>query len=190
MAKIDTSTIEGYANMTPEQKVAALEAATVPDPDLSGYVSKETFDKVSSELATKKKELKAKMTDDEAAKAQAAEELENLRNTVQTLTDEKTVAQHKANFIAQGYDPELAESSAQAMLKGDMATVFANNKTFLETYAKNIRAEEVKGTPRPAAGKEAPADYSKLIEQAQANGDAASVAYYIRLQEEARLTTK
>ena len=41
MAGIDTSTIEGYAEMTAEQKVEALEKYTIADPDYSGYVKKE-----------------------------------------------------------------------------------------------------------------------------------------------------
>ena len=33
MAKIDISKIDGYADMTPEQKIAALEAFEIEDPD-------------------------------------------------------------------------------------------------------------------------------------------------------------
>ena len=33
MAKIDISKIDGYADMTPEQKIAALEAFETEDPD-------------------------------------------------------------------------------------------------------------------------------------------------------------
>ena len=66
--KLDISKIEGYADMTPEQKLAALEGYEIPDPDYSGFVSKETFDRTASELAAKKKELAAKMTEDEKQK--------------------------------------------------------------------------------------------------------------------------
>lgn len=41
MAKIDISKIDGYADMTPEQKIAALEAFETEDPDYSGYVKKD-----------------------------------------------------------------------------------------------------------------------------------------------------
>ena len=44
MAKIDVSKIEGYAEMSAEDKLKALEAYDVPDPDMSGFVSKEQFD--------------------------------------------------------------------------------------------------------------------------------------------------
>ena len=75
MAKIDVSKIEGYENMTPEQKIAALEGFDTPDPDYSGYVKKDVFDKTASELAGVKKQLKEKMTDDEAAKQKEQEEM-------------------------------------------------------------------------------------------------------------------
>jgi len=60
MATIDTSKIEGYAAMTAEQKVAALEAQTIPDAvDLTQYVSKATFDKKATEASDYSKQLKA-----------------------------------------------------------------------------------------------------------------------------------
>ena len=48
MAQIDTSKIEGYENMTAEEKVKAFESFNIPDPDYSGYVKKEVFDKKAS----------------------------------------------------------------------------------------------------------------------------------------------
>ena len=51
MATIDTSTIAGYADMTAEEKVAALEAHNIPDPKDSGWIEKSKFDKLSSDYA-------------------------------------------------------------------------------------------------------------------------------------------
>lgn len=70
MAKIDISKIDGYADMTPEQKIAALEAFETEDPDYSGYVRKDIFDKTASELAAKKKELNEKLNRGRAEKAE------------------------------------------------------------------------------------------------------------------------
>lgn len=39
--KLDLTKIEGYENMTPEEKLKALEGYDVPDPDYSGYVKKD-----------------------------------------------------------------------------------------------------------------------------------------------------
>ena len=80
MAKIDTSTIEGYSDMTPEQKIAALEAYKSAEPDYSGYVKKDVFDKTASELAAKKKELNAKLSEDEKKRRQEQEDREKLQS--------------------------------------------------------------------------------------------------------------
>ena len=80
MAKIDTSTIEGYSDMTPEQKIAALEAYESAEPDYSGYVKKDVFDKTASELAAKKKELNAKLSEDEKKRRQEQEDREKLQS--------------------------------------------------------------------------------------------------------------
>ena len=78
MAKIDTSKIEGYAAMTAEQKISALESMTIPDEvDLTQYVSKATFDKKASEAAETSKQLKAlkdaNLTEEERLKQERAE---------------------------------------------------------------------------------------------------------------------
>ena len=68
MAKIDVSTIEGYEEMTAEEKLAALEGFELPEPDYTGYVKKELFDKASSEIAGYKKQIFEKMTAEEVEK--------------------------------------------------------------------------------------------------------------------------
>ena len=57
--KIDVKKIEGYKDLSLEDKLKALESFEIPDPDYSGYVKKDLFDKTASELAEKKKELKS-----------------------------------------------------------------------------------------------------------------------------------
>ena len=74
--------IENYENMTPEQKIAALEAY---EPDMSGFVEKATFDKTASELAAAKKSLKEKMTEEEAKATKDAEERAELLARLEQL---------------------------------------------------------------------------------------------------------
>ena len=72
MPTISTESIEGFDSMTAEQKVEALLKVEVPEKvDLSGWIQKSQFDKVSSELAEAKKTLKGKLSEDEAARVQA-----------------------------------------------------------------------------------------------------------------------
>lgn len=149
MANIDTSKIEGYAEMTAEEKVKALEGYTLADPDYSGYVSKATFDKTASELAQTKKDLKARMTEEEIAKAEHEAELKKYKEQAETLQREKNISENKAKFISLGYDDELASETAEALEKGDFATVFKNQQTVIENVKKVAKGEAMASTTPP-----------------------------------------
>lgn len=147
--KLDLTKIEGYENMTPEEKLKALEGYDVPDPDYSGYVKKDMYDKTASELAEKKKQLQAKLTEDEAAKQKEQEEREELQSKYEKLLHENEVSKFKANLLGMGYDEKLASETAEAMANGETDKVFANQKKHLEAVEKKVRAEALKDTPKP-----------------------------------------
>lgn len=149
MAKIDTSTIEGYSDMTPEQKIAALEAYESTEPDYSGYVKKDVFDKTASELAAKKKELNAKLSEDEKKRRQEQEDREKLQSAYDQLLRDSKISKFKAELLAMGYEDKLASETAEAMVDGDNDKVFANQKKQLEVVQKAARAEALKKTPKP-----------------------------------------
>ena len=150
--KISTEKIEGYKNMTLEQKLAALESYEIEEPDYTGYVSKEVFDKTASELATSKKQLREKMSAEEVKAKEDAEKIEELIKERDALLREKTVAGHKAKYLALGYDEKLATETAEAMVNGELDKVFANQKKHIETVEKKIRADVLKETPKPEGG--------------------------------------
>jgi hypothetical protein len=149
MAKIDVTQIEGYETMTAEEKLKALEEFDVPDPDYSGFVKKEQFDKTASELATAKKQLREKMTEDEAAKQKEKEEREELESKYNKLLRESEISKHKAKLLALGYDEALADETATAMADGDSEKVFINQQKHLTAFEKKVRAEALKDTPKP-----------------------------------------
>lgn len=186
MAKIDTSKIEGYADMTVEQKVAALEALEYEDnaSELERY--KNAVSKANSEAADWKKKHNALLSEEERTKQTNEEELSTLRKKVEDMEKEKLVSEHKAQFLALGYDEALAAETAQAMANGDSATVFANQKKFLESHDKAYKAQLMGKTSTPPAGGSASdkTDYVKLIGDAQSRGDFAAIAYYTRLSEQ------
>ena len=187
MAKIDISSIEGYAEMSAEEKLEALEAFELPEPDYSGYVKKELLDKASSEAANFKKQLREKMTEEEAAKAKAAEDMASMQEELSQLRREKIIQEYTAQFLGLGYDKELALETAEALEKGDMHTVFVNQTKFSAAREKALKAELLKDTPKPPAGSGAStADYQKKIDEATANGDFTAIAYYTRLAAQAR----
>ena len=150
--KINTEKIEGYANMTLEEKVAILEKHEFDDPDYSGYVAKDTFDRTASELASAKKQLREKMSAEELKAKEDAEKIEALIKERDELLREKTVAGHKAKYLTLGYDENLANDTAEALANGDLDKVFANHKKYNESVEKRIRADVLKATPTPEGG--------------------------------------
>lgn len=150
--KIDTTTIEGYADMTPEQKLAALEALEIAEPDYSGYVKKETFDKTASDLARIKKENLARLTEDERAKQERDEELQRLRDRNAELEKQNTITTYKAQYLKMGYDDALATATAQAWADGDHEKVIANHAAFIAANEKHIKASVLGDMPTPPAG--------------------------------------
>ena len=141
--------IEGYENMTPEEKVAALEAY---EPDNNGTVSKAAFDKTASELAAVKKQLREKQTDEEAKAAERAAKDAEIMAELEALRHEKLVGTYVTAYMGMGFDEKLAKATAEAMANGDTATVFKNQKLHLENREKALRTELLMQTPDPAAG--------------------------------------
>ena len=152
MAKIDITKIDGYETMTAEEKLAALEAFEMPDPDYSGWVKKEALDKAASEAANFKKQLRERMSEEEAAKAKAAEDMASVMAELESLKAEKAVSEYTAQFMGIGYDEALAKATAQAVQKGDMAAMFKNHAKFVAEQEKKLKADLLKETPAPPAG--------------------------------------
>lgn len=152
MAKIDTSKIPGYAEMSAEDKLKALEAFEYEDNATEVERLKSAVSKANSEAASWKKKHNELLTEDERKKQEDADALANMKKELDELRKDKTISEYKAKLIAQGYDEALASDTAQAMADGDTAKVFANQGKFLEEYAKKVKADALKKTPKPPAG--------------------------------------
>ena len=166
----DWTKVEGYReDMTAEEKLSLLENMDTdpnpqpdPEPDPAptpskapsreGMISKAQFDKVSKELAAAKRQLRAKMTNDEIEEERRRQEQEDMKLELETLRKEKTVSNHKASFLSQGYDEALADEAANAMADGDMETVFAVMRKHSVNAEKALRAKILKETPVPPVG--------------------------------------
>ena len=146
---------------------------------------KAALSKANSEAADYKKQLRTKQTDDEAAAAAQKEEHDRLVQENADLKRAMALSERKAKLLAMGYDESLADETAAAMVDGDMDKVMANQSKYLEVQKKNIQADAMRKTPRPAAGDDGNGgsmDYAKKIAEAQASGDYTAAAYYTRLQ--------
>ena len=142
--KID---IENYENLTPEEKIAALEANFTSVAQI-----KATADKAASEAASYKKQLREKQTDDEIKAAEREAKFAEVMAEVEKLRHEKVVGTYVASYLAMGYEEKLAKATAEAMANGDTETVFKNQKIHLENREKALRTELLKQTPPPAGG--------------------------------------
>lgn len=153
MAKIDVTSIEGFADMTPEQKLEALQGYDFPDPDYSGYVKKDLYDKAASNAAEWKRKHNALLTAEEQQKQEQAESLAAMQQELETLRKEKTVAKYTADYVKLGFDEKLAEETAKALADGDMVKVFANQSKANEALVKKTIADKLKETPRGVGGR-------------------------------------
>ena len=147
--KIDTTKIPNFDTLPQDVQDAIL---GMDMPDMSQFVEKSTFDKKASEVAALSKQLKAKMTEDELAKAKADEDMATIMAELEQLRAEKAIGQHAAKFLELGYDSKLAQSTAKAMFDGEFETVFKNHAKYLEEREKTLRAEILKETPTPPPG--------------------------------------
>ena len=113
---------------------------------------KNALSKSNSEAADYKKQLREKMSAEEIKAKEDAEKMEALIKERDALLREKTIAGHKANYLALGYDEKLANDTAEAMVNGELDKVFANQKKHIESVEKKIRADVLKDTPKPEGG--------------------------------------
>lgn len=156
--KVDTSKIEGFENMSAEDKLSAIMAYEFEEPAPKAANGgelerlKAAVDKATSEAADYKRQLRAKQTDEEAKAAKDAEERDAVLKELETLRKEKTIAGHKASYLALGYDSETAQANAEALVKNDFETVFANQKKFIESQRKAAAAGAMDKQPGLTAG--------------------------------------
>ncbi len=169
---MDTSRIEGYNNMTTEEKLAALEAYEF---DTTGYVSKETFDKAAKDAADWKKKYNGGVETVKTTEARLVE-----------LERKDKISTAKDKFIASGFSVDLAKATAEAFVDGNMDECLEHIVKYAVDTATAKTDAALKGmTPPPASGStDFKVDYDKKISEAIASGNMTDAAYYTRLKAE------
>ena len=190
---MDLKTLLGDAykeNMTLDEINEALEGMNLVDPStLPKSVSKEVFDKTASELAKVKKQLKdlqeSTMTAEEKLKA----EMEKATTAQLTYKKELSKLRAKEIFVSAGLTEADYSSILDAVVSEDEETTKVRAKSMVDLISaqkaaveKAVKAELLKGTPKPPAGEggDTGEAFEKEIEAARANGDMATVAALIR----------
>ncbi len=192
---MDIKTLLGDAykeGMTLEEIDAALKDKELVDPSsLPKSVEKSVFDKTASELAKAKKELKVlqekAMTDDEKLQA----EIDQAQDTQAKFARELSKLRAKETFVTAGLAEADYDSILDIVVSEDEETTKARAKSMVDLISaqkaaveKAVKAELLKGTPKPPAGGggNTGGAFEKEIEAARANGDMVTVAALIRQQ--------
>ena len=156
MAKIDVTKIDGYSEMSAEEKLAALEAyefePTAPATDAESKL-KEALSRANGDAAEWKRKYRATLDDAKRAEEERAERERARDEELETLRTERTISKLEAQYLAAGYSPELASASAKAQADGDTATVIANQMKFIEETKTKIEAAALGKQPPITPGK-------------------------------------
>ena len=140
--------------MTLEEIEAAMADVELPE-DLSAEVErlKTANSKLSSENADWKRKHREALTEEERKAQEMADRMKELEEQNATLLRDSNVSKHKAKFLGMGYDESLANDAATAMVDGDMDKLFSYQQKHQEALEKKIRADALKGTPKPVPDK-------------------------------------
>lgn len=155
--KIDTSKIEGYAEMTAEDKLKALEEYEIETPapkDNTDEVTrlKAALSKANSESADWKRQLRERQNEQERAEAERAEAEKAKDERLRELERRITVGDYLANCISLGYDKDLALTAAEAMADNDAARILECQQKFLDAKQKELEAAALNKQPTLTTG--------------------------------------
>jgi Na+-translocating ferredoxin:NAD+ oxidoreductase RnfC subunit len=153
MAKINTGNISGYEAMSAEDKIKALleyelpEKAAEPADNTDTEKLKALLNRANSEAAEYKRQLKAKMTEQEQREAERQEAEAKMREELAALRRDKTTDGYATNLMAIGYDAETAKSMGAMLPENVPSEFFAAHKAFVEQVRKQAEAELLKKQP-------------------------------------------
>lgn len=152
--KITTDKIENFEQMTDAEKVKALLELEFDVPKDTSTIDKykQLINDANAEASKYKKALREKESEAETKAREQAEQAERLQSRLAELEREKSVSEHLANFVSVGYTADLAKTSAEAIADGNLSVVFDNLKAFITNRENEIKADVLKGTPRPSGG--------------------------------------
>lgn len=184
--KIDWNGVEGYReDMSADEKLALLDNYTPPTPTepeekptkpqepepkpapKPGYIPKRDFDKLSSDYAALKKQMRSKMSEDEQREADRQAEMEAQAEELKTLRREKELGLNTASFLGLGLTEELANDASTALVDHDTDALFGALKRHQAAFEKALRAKILAETPKPPAGTDPNGEEAKKQDDAR-----------------------
>ena len=154
--RIDTAKIEGYAEMSAEDKLKALEEYEfeTPAPKENDEVTKlkAALSKANSDAAEWKRQFREKQTEAERAEAERKEREAAVEDELRTLRRDKSVSGYVAQYLALGYTQELALKAAEATADNDAATIMSCQQEYLAAKTKELEAAALNKQPTLTPG--------------------------------------
>ena len=172
--------------MSAEDQLKALESVELPK-DRTDEVEriKKAYDKAASEIADYKKQLKAKMSEDEKRATEEAERIQKIEQENQELKKQVTISTLTGKFVASGLDKDTAAKCAEASFNGDIDTVINSFNEKLASVKEKAKAELISESPVMEGGKATQVkDYTPDIESSLADGDFATAAALMRVAQQ------
>ena len=153
--KIDPSKIEGFDNLSADEKVAALlnqeiEVEQTEPADVTKL--KTSLSKANSEAAEYKRLLREKQTEAERAEAERAEKDREREELLKSLLEEKRVSTYKSQLMAAGVDPDTADLMAKSLPEGVADEYFLATKSFLDNQRQKLLTESINKQPGLSVG--------------------------------------
>ena len=153
--KIDPSKIEGFDNLSADEKVAALlnqeiEVEQTEPADVTKL--KTSLSKANSEAAEYKRLLREKQTEAERAEADRAEREKALQDELASYRDKERISSYKAQLMAAGVDADTADLMAKSLPEGVQDEYFLATKSFLDNQRQKLLTESINKQPGLSVG--------------------------------------
>ena len=175
-----------------EIETALAERDLVDRSELGEVVSKAIFDKTASELSALKKEVKKLKESSMTAEEKVQAELDKATELQKQYGRELAKLKAKEIFIGAGLAEKDYAPLLDVVVSEDEEVTVGRAKAMVDVInaqkqavEKAVKADLLKGTPKPPAGSGAnpKVDYEKEIAAARERGDMVAVAALIRQQQ-------
>jgi hypothetical protein len=153
MARIDVSKIEGYEEMSAEDKLNALLGYEfeVSKSDTDEKL-KEALSKANTQAAEWKRKFRETQTEQERQAAEAAEEMARVKAENAEWRAKERVSSYANKLMAAGVDAETANVMANSLPEGVGDDYFAAYKSFIEAKTKEIESAALLKQPGLSVG--------------------------------------
>lgn len=158
--KIDIKTLNGYKDgMTAEELLELIDSTEFPDikevpvaqTPTGKIVRKEVFDKTAHELAEYKRQLRARMSEEEVREQERNAQIQEMQDRIADYERREKISTNKAKFLENGFSAESAASMAEALADSDFDKVFSGIASYRSQIEKDVKDALLKATPVPDA---------------------------------------